>query len=104
MAKRKESGIEFVASLVWPAGIALGFLAFIGIQYGLNWIWGSSDNPFLSGLGKVAATGTLTPLCLANSYRLLRGVGGVRLQQTQAPAVAGRSNRHDSLRSILADV
>jgi restriction system protein len=61
MPKRKESGIEFVATLVWPAGIVLGFLAFIGIQYGLNWIWRSSDNPFLSGLGKVAATGMLAP-------------------------------------------
>lgn len=61
MAKRKESGADLVASLPWPAGIGLGLFAFIGIQYGIGWVWGSSDNPYLSGFAKVAATGIYTP-------------------------------------------
>lgn len=62
MAKRKESGIDVVASLPWPLGIALGFIGFIGIQYGIGWIWGSSDNVFLSGFAKAASSGIYAPL------------------------------------------
>jgi restriction system protein len=61
MAKRKESGIELVASLSWPTGIVLGFVAFVGIQYGLSWLLSASENPFLSAFGKLAATGIYAP-------------------------------------------
>ncbi|AIF49534.1 restriction endonuclease [Dyella japonica] len=61
MAKRKESGIDIVASLPWPLGIASGFIAFIGIQYGIGWIWGSSNNLFLSGFAKATTTGIYSP-------------------------------------------
>jgi restriction system protein len=61
MAKRKESGFDFVASLSWPVAIVLGFIAFLGIQYGIGWLWASSDNPFLSGFGRIAAMGMYAP-------------------------------------------
>jgi len=62
MAKRKESTADWVASLPWPAGLALGLVVFIGIQYGFGWMWGSSDNPYLAAFGKVAVSGVYRPL------------------------------------------
>ncbi|MET3652927.1 restriction endonuclease [Dyella japonica] len=61
MAKRKESGIDLVASLSWPTGVALGLIAFVGIQYGIGWLLGANANPFLSAFGKLASTGFYTP-------------------------------------------
>lgn len=100
MPKRKESGIEFVATLVWPAGIALGFLAFIGIQYGLNWIWGSSDNPFLAGLGKVAATGTLAPFAWLILIAFCAASAASFFNRRKRRQLLGAQTGMDSLRSM----
>lgn len=100
MPKRKESGIEFVATLVWPAGIVLGFLAFIGIQYGLNWIWGSSDNPFLSGLGKVAATGTLAPFAWLILIAFCAASAASFFNRRKRRQLLGAQTGMDSLRSM----
>jgi restriction system protein len=62
MAKRKQSGIEVVASMPWPLGIVLGLLGYVAIRHGIGWHFGSTDNPYLSGLGKLAATGIYAPL------------------------------------------
>lgn len=62
MGKRKESGFDVLASMSWPVCLVLGLIAFIGIQYGIGWLWGSSSNPFLSGFAKVASMGIYTPL------------------------------------------
>lgn len=62
MGKRKESGFDVLASMSWPASLVLGLIAFVGIRYGIGWLWGSSSNPFLSGFAKVASMGIYTPL------------------------------------------
>jgi restriction system protein len=62
MAKRKQSGIEVVASMPWPVGIMLGLIAYIAIRHGVGWYLGSINNPYTSGLGKLAATGIYAPL------------------------------------------
>lgn len=53
MGKRRESGFDVVASMVWPASLVLGLAAFVGIQCGIGWLWGSSSNPILASYGKV---------------------------------------------------
>ncbi|KZC16132.1 restriction endonuclease [Rhodanobacter sp. FW510-R12] len=62
MARRKESGIEVVASMPWPVGIVLGLIGYIAIRYGIGWLLGTSSNPYLSGMGKFTATGAYAPL------------------------------------------
>ncbi|WP_157971427.1 hypothetical protein [Dyella sp. C9] len=46
----------------WPAGLALGLVAFVGIQYGTGWLRESSSNPILSGFAKLVSSGFYTPL------------------------------------------
>ena len=62
MAKRKQSGIDVVASMPWPAGIVLGLVAYIAIRHGIGWYFVSLNNPYTSGLGTLAATGIYAPL------------------------------------------
>lgn len=100
MGKRKESGFEVVASMPWPVGLVLGLIAFVGIQYGVGWLWGSSSNPFLSAFAKTASMGVYTPLawfaligfCLAALASFLGQRGRRRLLESQTGM--------DSLRSM----
>ena len=62
MAKRKQSGFEVVASMPWPVGIVLGLIAYIAIRQGIGWYFGAANNPYTSGLGKLAANGIYAPL------------------------------------------
>lgn len=62
MAKRKQSGFEVVASMPWPVGIVLGLIVYIAIRHGIGWYFGATNNPYTSGLGKLAATGIYAPL------------------------------------------
>lgn len=62
MVKRKQSGIEVVASMPWPVGIVLGLVAYIAIRHGIGWYFGAVNNPYTSGLGELAATGIYAPL------------------------------------------
>jgi restriction system protein len=62
MARRKESGFEAVASLPWQAGIVLGLIGYIGIQYGLGWFLGSSSNPIFAAFAKAGASGVYRPI------------------------------------------
>jgi restriction system protein len=62
MAKRKKSGFEQVAAMPWWIGIVLGLLGYIAIRHGIGWYLGSTNNLYLSGLGKLAATGIYAPL------------------------------------------
>jgi len=62
MGKRKESGFDLLASMSWPVCLVLGMMGFIGIQYGIEWLWWSSSNPFLSGFAKAASIGVYTPI------------------------------------------
>jgi len=62
MARRKESGIEVVASMPWPAGIVLGLIGYFAVRYGIGWYFAAMNNPYLSGLGKASASGIDAPL------------------------------------------
>jgi restriction system protein len=62
MAKRRQSGFEVVASMPWPLGIVLGLIAYIAIRHGTGWYFGATDNPYTSGLGKLATTGIYAPI------------------------------------------
>ena len=62
MARRKESGLDLIASLPWQAGIVLGLLAFWGIRHGIGAWLSSAGGPLLSGVGKQMSGGILTPL------------------------------------------
>lgn len=62
MAKRNQSGIAFVASMPWPVGIALGFIAYLAMRYGIGWYFTTSHNPYLSGLGDASAKGIYAPV------------------------------------------
>lgn len=62
MAKRKQSGIEVVASMPWPVGIVLGVLGYVAMRHGIGWYFGSTDNRYLSGMDKLATTDIYAPL------------------------------------------
>jgi restriction system protein len=62
MAKRKQSGIEVVASMPWPVGIVLGMLGYIAIRYGIGWYFTAFKSPVLNGLGNAATSGTYAPI------------------------------------------
>ncbi|MGH9640977.1 MAG: hypothetical protein ACRD3Q_00985 [Terriglobales bacterium] len=57
MARRKQGGLELVASLPWPVGIVLGLLAFFGVRYGIGWYLSSSHSPALSNMGRLLSAG-----------------------------------------------
>lgn len=62
MARRKESGMDVVASLPWPVGIALGLLGFWAVRYGAGWYFSRTAGPVTSELGRQLSAGALTPL------------------------------------------
>ena len=61
MARRKESGIEIVASMPWPVGVVLGLIAYIGIRYGIGWYLSSLNNPVMQAMGKQLSAGAYAP-------------------------------------------
>lgn len=62
MVRRTKSGFEQVAAMPWWSGIVLGLLGYIAIRHGIGWYLASTNNLYLSGLGKLAATGVYAPL------------------------------------------
>jgi restriction system protein len=58
MAKRKRNGFEVMAAMPWPVSIVFGLIAYIAIRHGIGWYFGTLNNPFTSGLGKLATSGT----------------------------------------------
>ena len=100
MARRRQGGIDVVASMPWWIGIALGVLGYIALRHGVGWYFAATGNPHLSGFGKAASTGAMAPL----AWMLLAGcwIGAL-------VAFAGRAQRRklldnqtgvDSLRQI----
>lgn len=61
MARRKESGFELLASMRWPVPVALGVVAYVGIRYGIGWVFGSSQNIFISGLARQLSSEAFAP-------------------------------------------
>lgn len=59
--RRRESGIDVVASLPWPVGVALGVLAYLGLRYGLGFFLGRAGGPLLGGASE-AFGGMLAPI------------------------------------------
>lgn len=59
--RRKESGLDVIASMPWPAGIVLGLLAFWAIRYGLGIYFSSRGGPILKPLGQSLSNGAYTP-------------------------------------------
>lgn len=61
MAKRKESGMELIASMPWPVGFVLGIVAYLAIRYGVGWYMSSVNSPVAQGFGKLASSGIYAP-------------------------------------------
>ena len=61
MARRKESGIELLASMPWPVSFVLGIVAFVAVRYGIGWYMSTVNNPILQGMGKQLSAGAYAP-------------------------------------------
>jgi restriction system protein len=61
MAKRKEGGIELLASMPWPIGFVLGIVAYVAIRYGIGWYMSTVNNPVLQAMGKQLSAGAYAP-------------------------------------------
>ena len=61
MAKRKEGGIELLASMPWPVGFVLGIVAYVAIRYGIGWYMSTVNNPVLQAMGRQLSTGVYAP-------------------------------------------
>lgn len=57
MGRRRQNGLELVASLPWPAGIVFGILAFVAIRYGVGWYFASSGSPITQEMGRQLLSG-----------------------------------------------
>lgn len=61
MARRRESGIELLASMPWRFSFVLGIVAFIAIRYGIGWYLSTVDSPVGQGMGKLLSAGAYAP-------------------------------------------
>jgi len=61
MAKRKEGGIELLASMPWPIGFVLGIVAYIVIRYGIGWYMSTVNNPVWQAMGRQLSAGAYAP-------------------------------------------
>ena len=62
MAKRKEGGIELLASMPWPVGFVLGIVAYVAIRYGIGWYMSTLNNPVWQAMGRQLSAGVYAPL------------------------------------------
>jgi len=100
MAKRREGGFELLASMRWPVPVVLGVIGYIGIRYGIGWLFGSSHNIYLASLARQLSSDAFAPfawlvlgLCwLAALASYIGAKGRRRLLDTQTGL--------DSLRGI----
>ncbi|MGY4515742.1 restriction endonuclease [Lysobacter sp. HA18] len=83
MARKKESGLDVLATLPWPMGIALGALGFWAVRYGLGWYFSHNGGPLTAQLGKQLSNGSLAPLAwlLLAICWLAAGVSYLRRRQ-----------------------
>lgn len=59
--RRKRSGIEALAALPWPVGVAAGLTGFIGVRYGFAWWMSRQGGPLAQGFDQGVST-LLSPL------------------------------------------
>jgi restriction system protein len=62
MTRRRESGMNLIASMPWPVGIVLGIAAYLLIRYGIGAYLSTSGGSLLQGVGTQASAGAFTPL------------------------------------------
>ena len=60
--RRKESGLDVIASMPWPAGIVLGLVAFWTIRYGMGLYLSSHGSPILKPVGQLLSGGAYSLL------------------------------------------
>jgi restriction system protein len=60
--RRKESGLDLIASMPWPAGIVLGLVAFWTIRYGLGLYFSSHGGPLLKPFWQLLSGGAYSLL------------------------------------------
>ncbi|CAM0999284.1 Restriction endonuclease [Rhodanobacter sp. Root179] len=51
-----------MAAMPWWLSILIGVIGYIAIRHGIGWYFGAVNNPYTSGLGKLAADGIYAPL------------------------------------------
>lgn len=61
MARRRKSGLDLIADMPWPFGVALGIAAYFAIRYGIGWYLSTHGGPLLQGLGRQAWAGAYSP-------------------------------------------
>jgi len=61
MAKRKEGGIELLASMPWPVGFVLGIVAYVAVRYGIGWYMSTVNNPVEQAMGRQLSAGVYAP-------------------------------------------
>lgn len=91
MAKRKEGGFELLASMSWPVPLGLGIVGYVGIRYGIGWLFGSSQNIYLAGLARQFSSDAFAPFAwlmlgacwLAALASFIGAKGRRRLLETQ---------------------
>jgi restriction system protein len=57
MGRRKESGLDVVASFPWPVGFVLGIILFLGIRYGIGAYVESAPTGMFKQLGPLLSKG-----------------------------------------------
>lgn len=62
MARRKQSGLDVIASMPWPVGVVIGLVAYFGIRYGIGAYFSAAGGPLLEGVGRQLSTTALSPL------------------------------------------
>lgn len=62
MGRRRESGLDAIASMPWPFGLVLGIAAWLGIQYGIAWWFSRSDGALAQAMAQQFGSGALAPL------------------------------------------
>lgn len=100
MARRRKSGIEQVADMPWPMGIGLGLLCYTAIRYGIGWYLQLTDNPYTSGLGKLAASGIYAPLGWALLIGCWIAALGAFLKRRHRRRLLDRQTGTDSVRQM----
>lgn len=62
MARKRKSGLDTIAALPWPFGIALGLIGFWAVRYGAGWWLTRSGGEIGASIGQQLSGGSLTPL------------------------------------------
>jgi restriction system protein len=100
MARRRQGGIDVVASLPWWIGIVLGVFGYLALRHGIGWYFAATGNPALSAIGKVAGSDAIAPL----AWMLLAGcwIGALFafLGRAQRRKLLDSQTGVDSLRQI----